>query len=62
MEKLDHEFAPYQAITDFPKIEEAFWDKGALNYRSAYAYSRHRFVSYFLLVGFFAANPSIKQS
>jgi hypothetical protein len=43
MEKLDHAFAPYQAIEDFPKIEEALWEKGAGNYRTAYAYLRHRF-------------------
>jgi hypothetical protein len=51
MEKLDHEFAPYQAIADFPKIEEAFWEKGALNYRSAYAYLRHRFCLLFSTSG-----------
>jgi hypothetical protein len=51
MEKLDHEFAPYQAIADFPKIEEAFWDKGGLNTRSAYAYLRHRFCLLFSTSG-----------
>jgi hypothetical protein len=51
MEKLDHEFAPYQAIADFPKIEEAFWEKGALNNRSAYAYLRHRFCLLFSTSG-----------
>jgi hypothetical protein len=51
MEKLDHEFAPYQAIEDFPRIEEALWEKGARNYRSAYAYLRHRFCLLFSTSG-----------
>jgi hypothetical protein len=50
-EKLDHEFAPYQAIEDFPRIEEALWEKGAANYRSAYAYLRHRFCLLFSTSG-----------
>jgi hypothetical protein len=41
MEKLDHEFAPYQAIEDFPRIEETLWEKGATNYHSTYAYLWH---------------------
>jgi hypothetical protein len=39
MEKLEHEFVHYQAIEDFPRIEEALWEKVVENYFSMYAYS-----------------------
>jgi hypothetical protein len=34
MEKLEHEFVPYQAIEDFPRIEKELFEKGAVNYCS----------------------------
>ncbi len=52
MEKLNHEFALNQAIAeDFPKIEEALWEKGVLNYHSTYTYLRHYFCLLFSTSG-----------
>jgi hypothetical protein len=42
-EKLNHEFAPYQAVEDYPLIEQALWNRGQTCNRSAFSWMRHRF-------------------
>lgn len=43
-EKLDHDFAPYTAVEDIPKIEEALWNSGRfVSDRIAFASLRNRY-------------------
>ena len=42
-EKVDHEFAPYTVVEDFPLIEQETWKNGYGSVRSASAWLRHRY-------------------
>ena len=50
-EKLDHDFSPYHAVEEFPKIEKEMWENGNPSIRSAYAWLRHRFCLLFSTSG-----------
>ena len=43
VEKVDHEFAPYQVVDEYNKIESEIWCRGHGSMRSANAWLRHRF-------------------
>jgi hypothetical protein len=43
VEKVNHEFSPYQAVEEYDKIENELWSRGQTCARSAYAWIRHRF-------------------
>ena len=51
VEKIDQDFAPYQIAEEFPRIEAAFWERGAKCQRSAYVWLRHRFCVLFSTSG-----------
>jgi hypothetical protein len=52
VEKLDHEFAPYTIVEEYPKIEAAMWERGnGTSRRSTYAWLRHRFCLLFSTSG-----------
>lgn len=52
MEKVDHEFAPYTALDDVPRIENELWCKGhGGSFRSAYCWIRNRFCFLFTFNG-----------
>jgi hypothetical protein len=52
VEKLDHEFAPYTIVEEYPKIEAEMWERGnSTSRRSTYAWLRHRFCLLFSTSG-----------
>ena len=50
-EKVDHDFAPYQAVEHFHSIEEEMWRRGHGCIRSGFAWIRHRFCLLFTTSG-----------